>query len=1773
MTNLQNFQLYKNQSFALLDEDFLTEISKQRIRSMFARIIALDINENPMDRIEGRITGGSISVDGSSAVRRTCSLTLISDSPDIHEENWVIKTKFKLEIGIENKLLGRYASGPNSKYPPVVWFSQGYFLVSTFNTTVSTNGCNISLQGKDKMCLLNGDLGGQLFASIDFGTEDVYSAIMEPANLILDKDTKKFMSKILNKYYIECFDNEISENQKIEYNTKNPLYLFILDKKGKYKKIGKQYILRDEKDDEDFYNIYKLVQSIEDLYKKKNNSARMASLSSFVNFLNYKEDEDTDTQALINAIQAGNKNILIPPGTYQISKIEISNMKDITIKAYGAIFEPTENIKDNSLISFIYCDNLSFFGGTIDGQSKIQRGLQFSSCKNALLQDVVVKNIGNLSLASCSGIFCIGDCSNSTFLNCTLENINAGIFQGNYIFASGLDLMISENKTSVYYQLYSKNITIENIKIKNIGNKRRKYWYFTYQNASDNNIDILICDKNGSPFNTDDLSSDEIRPAIPMFNTSKQLIKNPIKDTTIYFNDDRIQLKPYWYLTYNKNNQEYKINIYDDSFNLFCGNSLSEGMKMYDENQKEIKLEDYQGYNYSIQQESEKWYFVYKDINNVEQIIDLYDENENRLTKINYAQQSKIKVYDENKRPLIPIYFSDNEVGLKYANVDGDGLFIICHPEQCKIEEGQEAVNRGEHFIKIINPQITNCSKRGIKLAARCASIIGGNIDIDSWTGSAVELQTVRDTIIKDLTIRSGNYSCLGICGGDGFISIENCNFSSREGNGNGILLSDTMNRSLPLFPDGENVLINNCTFTNNKIPILASLTSAASNKAKSNLLQISNCTINNFKEEKVVEGEVIEDYYAIDLCLLDNRYSRYEYLNNLIIENIIFSPVLNNPQKALRLRNDSGNELKINQLVKIDLDNINYDYSTLYWFDWQNINVQFGQKQKIYQNPKNIDIGWNINSIQLPTHWIPTAEKIKYNLMDNGEICITGGRVSGGPANFLNVLLPDENGFTFEVNKKYRIIYYGYSDNLTVGYYYATLYDEHDQEIKQARRSFQNKKNIAKVMFSKQTTIKYVQIYDITKIENGVQVHRTFGPYASEENPKNGFYFKFIIQEEENPKSLKNEIFLDNAKDSIPYYSRNFNFQFIQEEDLNPFEREESATEEENLNTIYNKNLSISYSYYQLNDFYEYYQGLTKTPLNLKTIIREAVHTYAKEPYHNIIINDIEDYGLEQLTYYGEKTLYAIYDIENSIFTNFMLELPDKIKEIINNINNFTFNSLNDNSFNIGTRFSLTEDEQKKYSLSKFTYGNDVGYRLTDLTYTGDLINSVGESLTTILDKIKQLLGEFEYFYDLEGRFTFQKKKNYLETSWNQIAQVDNDFYIDPNQKKFAFTFENNTLISSIQNSPNLANIKNDIIVWGKRKGLSGADIPIHARYAIDKKPEYYKNFNEEIYITEEFLSDHNENNNFIVVDWREIIYQMALDFFKGQGSNPDNYLYEIASRNPEYYPTGYTGYEQYYTDMQGYWRDLYNPNYIPQEIYKDGYYDGNTWIDPELKEYGPIEYYIAENSDIIQMNLLTEEQKSYVINLGTETNEDKKRRLYWNVNVFENPELLDFWIDFLDSDFELSNYSIQQIGDRTKVVQEDKAKSIIYSTIPNIILYEQSDIKENIKDFGYETRSKSGYEFIQIPPGFSQFFTISSKGLSVKNKIDSLLYQHCYFADNITLTTVPIYNLEPNTRIFVKDDNCKINGEYIVNRFTIPLTYNGMMSITANKAPERLY
>ena len=265
----------------------------------------------------------------------------------------------------------------------------------------------------------------------------------------------------------------------------------------------------------------------------------------------------------------------------------------------------------------------------------------------------------------------------------------------------------------------------------------------------------------------------------------------------------------------------------------------------------------------------------------------------------------------------------------------------------------------------------------------------------------------------------------------------------------------------------------------------------------------------------------------------------------------------------------------------------------------------------------------------------------------------------------------------------------------------------------------------------------------------------------------------------------------------------------------------------------------------------------VTYTSIPIKEIIREAVQNFGGELAKNIIINDIEDAGLELLEYRGDMPLYMFRQIDSDQFLNMTINPNQKCyingQETTVSDSNIIYDNLVDLEGEIESTVIQLSLDGDKYKIAKFEYGSIPGYRLTDLVYAGELIANVGEPLTSVLDKIKNMLGEFEYFYDIHGRFIFQKKANYIDVPFNSINERDEQVYIDAavNASSPSWNFTDGILISSFQNTPNLLNARNDYSIWGTYQTPSGMEIPIHLRYAIDNKPTIYKTLEGKYYLT----------------------------------------------------------------------------------------------------------------------------------------------------------------------------------------------------------------------------------------------------------------------------------------------------------------------------------
>lgn len=82
-----NDSFYENANSALKRRNFLKTIDNFVNQKQYVRLTLLNWNEEPLKEIQGVIASGSLSKDGSSSIRCTCSLTASISSGDYDIEN------------------------------------------------------------------------------------------------------------------------------------------------------------------------------------------------------------------------------------------------------------------------------------------------------------------------------------------------------------------------------------------------------------------------------------------------------------------------------------------------------------------------------------------------------------------------------------------------------------------------------------------------------------------------------------------------------------------------------------------------------------------------------------------------------------------------------------------------------------------------------------------------------------------------------------------------------------------------------------------------------------------------------------------------------------------------------------------------------------------------------------------------------------------------------------------------------------------------------------------------------------------------------------------------------------------------------------------------------------------------------------------------------------------------------------------------------------------------------------------------------------------------------------------------------------------------------------------------------------------------------------------------------------------------------------------------------------------------------------------------------
>ena len=541
--------------------------------------------------------------------------------------------------------------------------------------------------------------------------------------------------------------------------------------------------------------------------------------------------------------------------------------------------------------------------------------------------------------------------------------------------------------------------------------------------------------------------------------------------------------------------------------------------------------------------------------------------------------------------------------------------------------------------------------------------------------------------------------------------------------------------------------------------------------------------------------------------------------------------------------------------------------------------------------------------------------------------------------------------------------------------------------------------------------------------------------------------------------------------------------------------------------------------------------------------IIQEIVHHYGGEPLNNILIEDVPNRIKRVMRWTGENPLYLkAISADGYTWYEGLLDKPSDMTGV------------------------------KQYNTNE-----DVGYTYADFVYDTELTANLGESVVTVLDKIKQYLGNYEYFYDEFGVFHFREIKNYLNTTQSKILLDDmdaKDYLAETTTGKTVYSFSDKTNIISITQNPQYANIKNDYIVQGLRKRTnSSASILVRYHLAIDRKPTVgntYKNL----------LLYEEADTNLIKAAYPlslgkdeelpqpgnfNIIYRVEEDGESKFYYWEDEVYKEVKVK--KYYSSASEG----YTTKD--WRtELYLQGLLAKNLGTDAgqYYAkiqdsfganlGESFIDDIYRQQQQnkvdVDYYFEELDAFWPQIYNLETQKFY--------GEEEDKAAYTSSLADGN-----YYLDFIDPYTSgLGEFSIANIGRRTLAIQNDDVNCIFQPEVPDIVFLNTDD--DDI-DIQRDECDRKGQPYSQVKSNIYQALATGGFKNGAFDQIKYQLYLHTNYQKTLSLSALPVLYLEPNSRVEINDATTNAQGDFMAQSISIPLGAGNSMSVTLNQCLER--
>lgn len=483
--------------------------------------------------------------------------------------------------------------------------------------------------------------------------------------------------------------------------------------------------------------------------------------------------------------------------------------------------------------------------------------------------------------------------------------------------------------------------------------------------------------------------------------------------------------------------------------------------------------------------------------------------------------------------------------------------------------------------------------------------------------------------------------------------------------------------------------------------------------------------------------------------------------------------------------------------------------------------------------------------------------------------------------------------------------------------------------------------------------------------------------------------------------------------------------------------------------------------------------------------------------------------------------------------------------------------------------------------SATIFNKDDDVGYIYDDFFYTDELVAGPAETITSVLDKIKSYLGNYEYFYDVYGVFHFREIKNFTNTTQASFLldqMSEKDYLVEVGTDKTVFTLSDSANITSITVTPQYNNIKNDFIVQGLRQATdTQLSYPIMYHLAIDDKPYM---ISEEWTLIQKFeiadsaddVTEEEEpqyrteilNLNYHYGSYNDIIIykepdtniQVAAAVYRIKDEDEEaklpevgnfNLIYCLEDSDSYYYWDGEV--YQTVTPLADYTKTEYKCRDWRTKLYMDGVIATRRGIDPgyyypELQAYWPQMY------DLINQCFWGEEEAN--IN-----------------NAYRSLTTGIYYLDFIDpAASSLGEYSVKSIGRRTNVTVNDDINCLFQPEIPNVVILDITDdnfddLKRECIDAGQPWTGVRGDVFKALATGGYH------NGAFDQIKYD--LYLYTRYQKSVSLTALPAYWLEPNSRTRINEFTTNTYGDFMISNINYTFGPAATMSVSCSEAAER--